>query len=542
MGDQILTPLEPRARRPLAAAALLLLCGALFFHGLGAISLLDPDEPRYAAAAREMARGGDLLVPHLNGEPRLNKPILFYWLEAASLRLFGEGEAAARLPSALAATATVLATAAFAASRFGRRQGLFAGAVLACSPAFVVVGRLAIPDALLGFLVTIAFYAFDAARRGSRRAFLGFAVALGLAAATKGLPGVLPLSIALGIVLWRAREPFPAKGRLRAAGIAIFAILALGWPLALAWRLGARGTQEWLAGVFGRETFGRFFGGYTHLEPMTYYAPVLLGGIFPFSLLLPWAIPAALRAEERGPRAAPALLVWAATTFAFFSISSSKLSSYLHPIYPPLAILAGRWLAAPTRTLPLRLAAVATLLLAVAAPFAFHAGGKLEEARGVLVSPASFAAVGAFTLFVVEAGWFARAGLAVVANALACVSLVACLRDAAPVLFASRTEAASLGREMASLAGSEGALVFGSNLVSGVVYYADRQVIVEKDPARLLDHRPERGFLVVAIARKRLRDVPVETLAEFRERRNFRYRKKEMVLLIAPGREARGPG
>ncbi|HKB14548.1 MAG TPA: glycosyltransferase family 39 protein, partial [Planctomycetota bacterium] len=336
---------------------------------------MDPDEPRYAAAGREMARGGDLLVPELNGEPRLNKPILFYWIEAASLRVFGEGEAATRLPSALAASATVLATAAFAASRFGPWAGLLAGAVLACAPGFVVVGRVAIPDAVLGLFVTLAFYAFDAARRGSSRAFLGFATALGLAAATKGLPGVLPLSIALGIVLVRAREPFPAKGRVRAAGIAIFAILALAWPLALAVRLGAHGAGEWLAEVLGRETVGRFFGGYAHREPITYYAPVLLAGFYPFVLLLPWAIPAALRAEETGPRTAPALLAWASTTFVFFSLSSSKLGSYLQAIYPPLAILAGRWLAGPRRSFPLRLTAGVALLLAVAAPLALRAGG-----------------------------------------------------------------------------------------------------------------------------------------------------------------------
>ena len=72
--------------------------------------LIDPDEPRYASTARDMVLNGNWIVPHFNGVPRINKPPLFYWAIAISYKLFGINEFSARLPSALAATGTVLIT------------------------------------------------------------------------------------------------------------------------------------------------------------------------------------------------------------------------------------------------------------------------------------------------------------------------------------------------------------------------------------------------------------------------------------------------
>src|SRR6202008_4765422 len=42
--------------------------------------LLDPDEGFYAAIPLEMLRGGDWLVPRLNGLPCIEKPPLYFWL------------------------------------------------------------------------------------------------------------------------------------------------------------------------------------------------------------------------------------------------------------------------------------------------------------------------------------------------------------------------------------------------------------------------------------------------------------------------------
>ena len=46
------------------------------FSGLGAIGLVGPDEPRYAAIARAMAETHDWVTPRLWGTPWFEKPVL----------------------------------------------------------------------------------------------------------------------------------------------------------------------------------------------------------------------------------------------------------------------------------------------------------------------------------------------------------------------------------------------------------------------------------------------------------------------------------
>ena len=96
---------EPGARW-LAAVAVL----ASFFWMLGAAPLFDVDEGAFSQATLEMFQRQDFLTTFLNGAPRYDKPILVYWLQAASVTLLGPTELAFRLPSALCATLWVLLT------------------------------------------------------------------------------------------------------------------------------------------------------------------------------------------------------------------------------------------------------------------------------------------------------------------------------------------------------------------------------------------------------------------------------------------------
>jgi len=91
-------PSKP-ARLPIVIFMTLLVTG---FIGASQTGLFDRDEPRYAQATREMVASGDWVVPSFNGEPRLHKPVLIYWLMAASYTVFGDNALAARLPSIIA--------------------------------------------------------------------------------------------------------------------------------------------------------------------------------------------------------------------------------------------------------------------------------------------------------------------------------------------------------------------------------------------------------------------------------------------------------
>ena len=92
----------------LPSLLILIVLPALLLYPTMSFRLLEPDEGRYAQIPREMLARGDWVVPHLQGEPYLDKPPLFYWLVMGAYRLFGVDESAARLVPALALHLCVL--------------------------------------------------------------------------------------------------------------------------------------------------------------------------------------------------------------------------------------------------------------------------------------------------------------------------------------------------------------------------------------------------------------------------------------------------
>src|SRR6266508_1642324 len=146
------TETPPPAAVALWAVALL----APFLLRLGAAPLFDVDEGAFAEATREMLASGDFGFTTLHGAPRFDKPILVYWLQAASVAVFGLDEASLRLPSALCGWAWCLVVARFAWTRLGPRAALLAGTVAATSLGVLAIGRAATADALLNLLLALA--------------------------------------------------------------------------------------------------------------------------------------------------------------------------------------------------------------------------------------------------------------------------------------------------------------------------------------------------------------------------------------------------
>src|SRR5262245_8299394 len=109
------------------------LCGVLFFYGLNAGDLYRTENLR-AVIAAEFLRSGDWIVPRLYGEPLLTKPPGMYAAIAlVSLPFGGVSDATARLPSALAATATVFLFYWYFGRQLGRLGGLVAAVTLPAS-------------------------------------------------------------------------------------------------------------------------------------------------------------------------------------------------------------------------------------------------------------------------------------------------------------------------------------------------------------------------------------------------------------------------
>ena len=131
-----------------------------FFILLGSRSLNEPDEGRYSEIAREMIETGDWLVPHLWYLPHLDKPPMTYWLVAASMKMFGQNEWAARLPVALAGISGVWAVFLLGCSLGGRRAGFWSAVILQSSLLYFAMARMLTPDILVTQFVAWAMYFF----------------------------------------------------------------------------------------------------------------------------------------------------------------------------------------------------------------------------------------------------------------------------------------------------------------------------------------------------------------------------------------------
>src|SRR5271155_82869 len=145
-------------------------CGFLFFYGLGSFGLVGADEPRYAQVAREMLARHDWITPTLGGEPRLEKPVLYYWQAMLAYSIFGVSDWAARLPSAVDATLMIAAIYVFL-RRF-RPGSQLDGALMTASAAGVVgFSRAASMDMPLAATLTIAMLAWFAWKETNGRGY-----------------------------------------------------------------------------------------------------------------------------------------------------------------------------------------------------------------------------------------------------------------------------------------------------------------------------------------------------------------------------------
>jgi 4-amino-4-deoxy-L-arabinose transferase-like glycosyltransferase len=330
--------------------ATLYLC---YFHNLGAIGLVGPDEPRYAWIAREMHESGDWVTPRLYGKPWFEKPVLLYWGAALSFKLFGVTGAAARFPSAFAALLATLAMAWLAWRVYGPWTARWLLLLLPTTVGMIGFSHAAATDMPFAAALTVALV-FAAIILGltreqdsppSRRtpwlALILFGFFLGLAMLAKG-----PAAIVLpggGVLLWAAftRRWRDAFRCLHPVAIASFCLTALPWYIVC-----SRRNPDFFHIFIIEHNFKRYLTPeFQHIQPFWFYAPVLLVAFAPWTLALVWsALFGAFRAwPQRRPSDATLLaLCWAIFCLVFFSISKSKLPGYILPAVPPIALLLSR--------------------------------------------------------------------------------------------------------------------------------------------------------------------------------------------------------
>ncbi len=266
-----------------------LVCLGLYFNNLGGWAFTDPGESYYTEAAREMVECNDWIVPHLNYQIYFSKPILTFWLIAASYKMFGVSELAARLPFALAATVSVFATYIATKRLINGRVALLAALIAAGTPLNLDFARTSPIDLLFCTCLNVAVLGFCmSVFAGSFPWACALWAALGLAVITKGPAGIV--FFALGTALFLVMEKPPLKTLWQwflatrpVVGLPIFAIIAAPWYWAV-WRA----TKGLFLHVFIEyENFARLAGKTNiHKSSWFFFLPVLAYGFAPWSLIL----------------------------------------------------------------------------------------------------------------------------------------------------------------------------------------------------------------------------------------------------------------
>ncbi len=379
------------------AAVLVGICTLTFFVGLGRPALTDSDEAFYAESAREMIERDDWLTPYFNGQPRFDKPVLYYWLVAATYVAAGPSPGAARFPSALAGVGLVLVTFFCARRWYDGTTSLLAGLIGATSAGTIAMARQALPDLPLAFFVTVATWAAlvalldDPTRptgpRQRRTWLLLAALAAGGAFLVKGPVGpalaalvVLPLAV----LNWR-RHGVPCRVTAFDLGLAaaLFLLVAAPWYAAMAVEHGA----GYLDRFFVAENLERFASDrYNAPRPAWYYLPIVAGGLLPWSPFMLLWIPTARESWRRRAldQRTLRLVVWVAAPLAFYTLSVGKQPRYILPLLAPLAILLARAVTRALEGTPAARRAVATLG-ATAGAVVMGLGGLVYRARPLLV-------------------------------------------------------------------------------------------------------------------------------------------------------------
>src|SRR3990167_1688957 len=290
-------------------------CLVFYMLWLGHYPLFTPDEGRYAEVAREMVRTHDYITPRVDGVAFLDKPILYYWLEACAMHFFGVKEWAIRLFPALFGVAGVLAVYLFGRGLFDRRTGILSAFILATTPLYFGAAHYANLDLEVAVLMSgclLAFVtAFTALRSYKQSLYFLLGVVLSaFAFLTKGLIGiVLPGAIIVCWLVLLRRWSLLAKMPL-VIGMILFVAIALPW-----YALVARANPEFLYYFFVTQQFARFVSvsNFNNQMSFWFYIPVVLIGFLPWTGFLLQAFGKSFRAMSANLQSASIqlyLLLW----------------------------------------------------------------------------------------------------------------------------------------------------------------------------------------------------------------------------------------
>ncbi len=481
---------------------LLLVVGTLLGYGLGDRALWEPDEGRYSEIPREMVMSGDYVTPRINGVKYFEKPPLFYWAQAGVIHVLGLNEWALRLWPALFALFGVVSVYIAGRRMFGRPSGLLAAGVLATSLLYFYLGRTIALDMAVSVLLSAGLLAFLLGTRAPpgpqrRRLMWTFYVFAALATLTKGLIGIVIPVIIIGTWMLLLHNWRMLKEMYLPSGLALFLLITAPWHVMV-----SLSNPEFPNFYFIHEHLLRFTTKINQrYEPMWFYLPVLLVGWLPWAAFLGQALrfnlPSSSWAARQEHSETLFLNVWAVLVLVFFSLSDSKLWPYILPMFPPLALLLGRYFAhawTDNKLRGLRTGYWAVLGTGIALA-AILSGGphpgvsfvqavEIDEVLGVYLNTgAAIAAVGGIVTFLLGMLRFRLAFISLIVFSVAFLTL---LSQGLP-LMDSNNSSKTLALQLKPLLGPD------TEVMSYHLYYQDLPVYLERR-VTVVDYKGELEF------------------------------------------------
>ncbi|MBI3713537.1 MAG: glycosyltransferase family 39 protein [Burkholderiales bacterium] len=317
----------------------------VWFYMLGVRTLVPTDEGRYAEMAREMVATGDWITLRLNGIKYFEKPPLQNWMNAITFSLFGLGDWQARLWTGLCGLIGIFSAAYTAFKFYGCRVGINTGLILGSSFYWVTGGHVNTLDMGLSAMMTLCLCGLLLAQRDGatakerRNGMLLCWSGMALATLSKGLIGfVLPGAVLVIYTFWT--RDFSLWMRLHIVkGLMVFFAITAPWFI-LIWQA----NPEHPYFFFIHEHFQRFTSNvHKRGGPWWYFFPLLAIGMIPWLGFVVHGLLDGVLSEkskkERQFHSKKMLVIWSIFIFFFFSISGSKLPSYILPIFPAVAIL-----------------------------------------------------------------------------------------------------------------------------------------------------------------------------------------------------------
>lgn len=394
----------------------LALFALLWFGALGYRKLITPDEGRYATIAWEMVTSGDWLTPRLNGVKYFEKPALQYWATALGFLAFGQSDFVARLWPALTGFLGVIGVYFTGRRLWGESIGFLSALILGSTLWWMGNGHFLTLDMAVSALLGGALCGFILAQRDgaspkeNRNYMLLAWSMMALAVLQKGLIGLLIPGSTLVLYTLIQRD-WRLWTRLHLGkGLLLFFAISAPWFV-----LVSRKNPEFAHFFFIYEHFERFLTTkHNRSGAWWYFIPILLGGFMPWVSLLPAAFRRGWQKEDGRFQLNRFLLIWSVFIFAFFTKSSSKLPSYILPMFPALAFLAAQCIA-KLEPRQLRWHIVPSLFLGLLMLIAMPIVANLEQGGGreaLFLAFSKWLGIGGVSILALTAGawWLLKRG------------------------------------------------------------------------------------------------------------------------------------